>query len=124
MNCDHVRQWNLVMRTLKKVNDEGKAKIVLPKIDMKKVVVVAAIDASFAKEPGMKSQAGFLSFLTTSDVAQGEVPCALVEFQSATFSRVVKSTLAKLFGFVLNGAGQAVVLELAGPKFVACRTAV
>ena len=42
----------------------------------------------------MKSQAGLLSFLTTSDVAQGEVPCALVEFQSATISRVVKSTLA------------------------------
>ena len=42
----------------------------------------------------MKSQAGFLSFLTTGDVTCGEVPCALVEFQSTTISRVVKSTLA------------------------------
>ena len=42
----------------------------------------------------MKSQAGFVSFITTSAVTQGGVPCALVEFQSATISRVVKSTLA------------------------------
>ena len=35
-----------------------------------------------------------MSFLTTTDVAHGEVPCTLVEFQSATISRVVKSTLA------------------------------
>ncbi len=55
---------------MKKVNDEGKAKIVLPKIDMKKVVVVTAFDVSCAKEPGMKSQVGFLRCPTTSDVAQ------------------------------------------------------
>ena len=79
---------------MKKASDEGKAKIVLPKLDLTKIAVVTAFDASFAKEPGMKSQAGFVSFLTTTDVAHGEVPCALVEFQSATITRVVKSTLA------------------------------
>ena len=42
----------------------------------------------------MKSQAGFVSFLTTTDVAHGEVPWALVEFQSATITQVVESTLA------------------------------
>ena len=94
LNWDHVRRLNLVVKAVKKASDEGKARIVLPKIDMKKIVVVTAFDASFAKEPGMKSQAGFLSFLTTTDVAHGEVPCALVEFQSATISRVVQSTLA------------------------------
>ena len=84
----------MVVKALKKASDEGKAKIVLPRLDLTKIAVVTAFDASFAKEPGMKSQAGFVSFLTTTDVAHGEVPCALVEFQSATITRVVKSTLA------------------------------
>ena len=74
---------NLVVKALKKASDEGKARIVLPKIDMKKIVVVTAFDSSFAKEPGMKSQAGFLSFLTTTDVAHGEVPCALARWWSS-----------------------------------------
>ena len=94
LTWDHVRRLNLVVRALKKASDEGKAKIVLPKLDLTKIAGVTAFDASFAKEPGMKSQAGFVSFLTTTDVAHGEVPCALVEFQSATITRVVKSTLA------------------------------
>ena len=42
----------------------------------------------------MKSQACFVSFLTTGDITKGEVPCALVQFQSTTISMVVKSTLA------------------------------
>ena len=94
LTWDHVRRLNLVVKALKRVSDEGKAKIVLPRLDLTKIAVVTAFDASFAKEPGMKSQAGFLSFLTTTDVAHGEVPCALVEFHSATISRVVKRTLA------------------------------
>jgi hypothetical protein len=35
-----------------------------------------------------------MSFLTTGDLTKGEVPGALVEYQSTTISRVVKSTLA------------------------------
>jgi hypothetical protein len=53
-----------------------------------------AFDASFAKEPGVKSQGGFLSFIETADVLRGDAMFALGEFQSATVSRVVKSFLA------------------------------
>ena len=35
-----------------------------------------------------------MSFLTIGDIAKEEVPCALVEFQSSTISRVISSTLA------------------------------
>ena len=91
---DHVRQLNLVVTTLKGMSRAGQAQIVLPKLKGEQLVVVTPLDASFAKEPGLKSQAGFLSFMTTGDIAREEVPCALVEFQSSTISRVVKSTLA------------------------------
>ena len=94
LDWDRVRQLNLVIVTLKQMSKNGHAKIVLPKLRGAEVTVGTALDASFAKEPGMKSQAAFLSFLTTSEVLQEEVPCALVEFQSSTISRVVKSTLA------------------------------
>ncbi len=78
LNWDHARQLKLVVRTLKKVNGEGKAKIALPKIDLQKVTVATAFDASFAKKDGFNRQAGFLSFLTTGEIAQGEIPFALV----------------------------------------------
>ena len=42
----------------------------------------------------MKSQAGFLSFLTSTKILAGPTICSLVEFQSGTISRVVKSTMA------------------------------
>jgi hypothetical protein len=94
LEWDQARQLNLVVVALKKMAKAGQAQIVLPRLRGDKITVVTPFDASFAKEPGMKSQAGFVSFLTTGDVTRGEVPCALVEYQSTTISRVVKSTLA------------------------------
>jgi hypothetical protein len=91
---DHVKQLNGVVQALRKLSETGKAKVILPKINIEQITVMTALDASFAKEPGMKSQAGFMSFLTDWSVMQVEAPCALVEFQSVTISRVVKSTLA------------------------------
>jgi hypothetical protein len=94
LTWEQVRQLSLVVMMLKKMVQAGQARIVLPKMRGDQVTVVTPFDASFAKEPGLKSQAGFLSFLTTGDVTKGEVPGALVELQSTTISRVVKSTLA------------------------------
>jgi len=56
--------------------------------------VLTSFDASFAREPGMKSQLGFMTFLTTGPVEQEETVCNIAEFQSSTIHRVVKSTLA------------------------------
>ena len=94
LDWDRAQQLNLVVVTLKKMSQDGKAKTVLPRLRGVEVAIGAAFDASFAKEPGLKSQAGFPSFVTTSKVLQEKVPCALVEYQSTTISRVVESTLA------------------------------
>ena len=42
----------------------------------------------------MKSQGGFLSFVTGKEICEGPSLCTMAEFQSATISRVVKSTMA------------------------------
>ena len=42
----------------------------------------------------MKSQSGFMSLLTDRRILEGRAPAALVEFQSARISRVVKSTMS------------------------------
>ena len=73
---------------------EGTAKMILHPIDLKTLLIMTPFDASFAEEVGMKSQAGFLSFLTSTKIMQGPATCSLVEFQSGTISRVVKSTMA------------------------------
>ena len=57
-------------------------------------MVVTSMDASFAKEAGLKSQCGFLSMFTDKRVLEDPAPCSIVEFQSATIPRVVGSTMA------------------------------
>ena len=68
--------------------------MVFRKLDLTKLMVVTPFDASYAKEMGMKSQAGFMSMITTSGLVDQPSVCNLVEFHSGTISRVVKSTMA------------------------------
>jgi hypothetical protein len=89
---EQARQLNLVAVVLKKMAKVGQAQIVLPRLRGDKITVVTPFDVSFAKEPGVKSQEGFVPFLTTDDITRGEVPCALVEVQSTTISRVVSES--------------------------------
>ena len=72
----------------------GGGKITFRKIDLSKIMVVTSLDASFAKEEGLKSQSGFCSMICSSDVITGPTICNLVEYQSVRISRVVKSTMA------------------------------
>ena len=74
--------------------DKGEAKIVFRKVDLDKLVVVTSLDASFAKEEGMKSQCGFISVITESYILQEPTVCNIVEYTSTRISRVVKSTMA------------------------------
>jgi hypothetical protein len=83
----------LVVTTPEKMAQPDQARIVLPGLRGNQITVVTLCDASFAKEPGLKSQAGLLSFLTTGDPTKGGFPGALVEHQRTTISRVVKSTV-------------------------------
>ena len=63
-------------------------------MDISNLVVVAFFDESFAQEPGKKSQGGFVTLLTTKNMATANCDCSIVEYQIGTISRVVKSTMA------------------------------
>ena len=72
----------------------GSGVITFYPIELEKMVVVTSLDASFAKEEGMKSQSGFISMVCSDQVLKGPTKCNIVEYQSARISRVVKSTMA------------------------------
>ena len=83
-----------MVRKLQKLVEQGSARLKLRKQDVSDLCVVTSFDASFGGEPGMKSQLGFITFLTSSLVVKQETSCNIVEFQSSTIRRVVKSTMA------------------------------
>ena len=74
--------------------ERNEACIVFRQVNLDKLVVVASLDASFAKEEGMKSQCGFVSLITEDKILEEPTLCNRVEFQSTRISRVVKSTMA------------------------------
>ena len=63
-------------------------------VDLSDVALITVMDASFANEPGRKSQAGFISLMTTESIKRGAADCNVTEFQSSTIPRVVRSTMA------------------------------
>ena len=89
-----MKDLNKLVLNLTAVKDAGRARMVLNKVDLRKPVVVTHFDASFAQEAGMKSQCGFLTFLAPEEVARQSVKTTMLEFQSSTIARVVKSTMA------------------------------
>eukprot|EP00971_Amphidinium_carterae_P178240 3535643-Amphidinium_carterae.1 len=63
---------------------------------MSHVGVVHALgihDASFANEPGHKSQRGYVGLVCESDPLDCEVTCHMLEWESCTIRRVIRSTL-------------------------------
>ena len=52
------------------------------------------MDASFAREEGMKSQMGLLSLIADKRITNEAQICNIAEFQSTTIARVVRSTMA------------------------------
>ena len=70
------------------------SRLILRKLDPRHSWSLPFFDGSFAKEPGCKSQAGFITVVTTKDMATETRDCCIIEFQSITISRVVKSTMA------------------------------
>jgi hypothetical protein len=91
---DDLRKLNLLIDESKELLSKGEGKITFRKLDLDNLVVVTSLDASFAKEPGMKSQCGFISMITTKDISQQPALCNIVEYSSTRISRVVKSTMA------------------------------
>lgn len=91
---EHVRKLNAVIQTVKQLDSDGLARIVLRRHDLEKLMVVTHFDASFAKEPGHKSQSGFVSVVTDQTVLEKPTLASLVDIQSATISRITQSTMA------------------------------
>ena len=55
---------------------------------------MTVMDASFGNEDGKKSQMGYMNILTSEKVAMQPVVANLLEFQSTTITRIVRSTMA------------------------------
>ena len=72
----------------------GTAKITTRPFPLDSLVALTVMDASFAKEVGMKSQIGLLGLVADKDIIHGAGICNIVEFQSTTIARVVRSTMA------------------------------
>ena len=85
---------NVVHRKLWQARAEGRMIHRILKQDPTDLKVVTMSDASFAAEPGCRSQAGFVTIVTSGSIEAASVPATLVEFQSSTIHRVVRSTLA------------------------------
>jgi hypothetical protein len=97
LNQATFKDWNQLYKLQLEAKDlveKGEAKIVFRKVDLDKLVVVTSLDASFAKEEGMKSQCGFISVITESDIVHEPTLCNIVEYTSTRISRVVKATMA------------------------------
>jgi len=90
----HVRALNELVKRLQTLKIDGGACLRLHPLDLGKAQVVTVMDASFANEEGKKSQCGFINLITQTDIAEGMTVCNIVEFQSSTIGRVVRSTMA------------------------------
>eukprot|EP00971_Amphidinium_carterae_P347206 6489084-Amphidinium_carterae.1 len=58
------------------------------------IQLVACHDASFAREPGGRSQAGYIIGLATTGIEREPTPFHVVTFSTHRIKRVVKSTMA------------------------------
>ena len=94
LKISHLKELNGIIKTAISEQRKGHARFTFRPIDLSKLTVMTSFDASFAEEVGMKSQAGFFSYMTTSNILKGETICDIVEFHSGTIPRVVKSTMA------------------------------
>ena len=91
---DDLRKLNLLIDEAKDLQSKGEGKLTFRKLNLDDLVVVTSLDASFAKEAGMKSQCGFISVMTTNEILTKPALCNIVEYSSTRISRVVKSTMA------------------------------
>jgi len=94
LRVEHLKELNVIIKGLRQARADGRARMKFHKIKLDDLVVVTPFDASFGKENGLKSQAGFMSLLSDKSILKKPALCSLVEFHSGTISRVVKSTMA------------------------------
>ena len=94
VTVNHAKELDKLVQRLKMLKSSGGARLNLRKLDLERLVCLTYFDASFAQEEGMKSQCGMFSLLTDQDVVNRQFLGDLVEYESSTIRRVVRSTMA------------------------------
>jgi hypothetical protein len=89
-----VKAANGLLKWAKEEAAAGRAKQHFKAIDLAHPCIVTYFDASFGKEVGAKSQAGFFSLATDERVIDNVTSCNSLEHNSTKISRVVRSTMA------------------------------
>ena len=88
----HMKALNDVVERLQTLGE--RAVLRLRPLNLKALLVMTVMDASFGNEDGKKSQMGYMNILTSEKVAMQPVVANLLEFQSTTITRIVRSTMA------------------------------
>ena len=94
MTVHHATELRKLVRRLKVLKDRGRARLYVRKLDLSSLACLTYFDASFAQEEGFKSQGGMFTVLTRVSVVSQPVLGNLVEYESSTIRRVVRSTMA------------------------------
>eukprot|EP00971_Amphidinium_carterae_P341839 6480877-Amphidinium_carterae.2 len=87
---------NAVLKKAKQMREQEVC-IVYRKFDCAEPLFVGIHDASFCQEPGYKSQRGYVGMVTTMEAIRDPCqyhPAHVLEWESATLKRVMRSTLA------------------------------
>ena len=90
----HATEMRKLVKRLKVLKDRGRARLYVRKLDLSSLACLTYFDASFAQEEGFKSQGGMFTVLTDVKVVSQPVLGNLVEYESSTIRRVVRSTMA------------------------------
>ena len=94
MTVHHATELRKLVKRLKVLKDRGRARLYVRKLDLSSLACLTYFDASFAQEEGFKSQGGMFTVLTDVRVVSQPVLGNLVEYESSTIRRVVRSTMA------------------------------
>jgi hypothetical protein len=89
-----VKSANGLLKWAKAEAEAGRARQHFKAIDLSQPCIVTYFDASFGKEVGSKSQAGFFSLATDERVINTVTSCNNLEHNSTKIGRVVRSTMA------------------------------
>ena len=108
----HAAALDELIDRIKSIDQNGGAMLNIYPLDKDDLNVLTFIDASFAQEPGLKSQSGIMNVVTSKKVTLQAVKGNLVEFESSTIQRVVRATLAAEAAALSKGTDRALYVRL------------
>ena len=90
----HATELDKLIRGAQEMKNQGCIRLFVQKLNLEEIVALAIFDASFAQEAGLKSQCGMFRVLTDRQATNRLVIGNLLEVESSTILRVVRSTMA------------------------------